>query len=63
MPFPKTDTELAARGYTFDGKAHCKGCNAEIEWWTTPKNKHIPLDPGTLVPHWSTCPNAKEFRR
>lgn len=60
--FPKTDTDLAAQGYEFENKARCKGCQAEIEWWRTPKGKHIALDAGTLEPHWSTCPKAKDFR-
>lgn len=63
MPFPRTDNELTEQGYKFKNKAHCKGCNAEIEWWETPHGKHIPLDAGTLESHWSTCPNAKDFRR
>lgn len=25
--------------------------------------KHIPLNEGTMEPHWSDCPNAKDFRR
>ncbi len=63
MPFPKTDTDLAAQGYEFKNKGHCRGCNADIEWWLTPKGRHIPLDAGTLEPHWSTCPKAKDFRK
>jgi hypothetical protein len=62
MPFPKTDTELAAQGYSFNSRGRCKGCNAEMEWWNTPKGKLIPLDPGTLEPHWATCPVADRFR-
>lgn len=62
MQFPKTDTELKAQGYQFDNTAKCRGCNAEIEWWVTPKSKKIPLDPGTMEPHWATCPNADDFR-
>lgn len=61
--FPRTDTDLAAQGYQFENKGICRGCHAEIEWWTTPKLRMIPLDPGTLEPHWATCQNAKEFRR
>jgi hypothetical protein len=61
--FPRTDTELAAQGYEFKNKGTCKGCRAEIEWWTTPKGKSIPLDAGTLEPHWSNCPNAGDFRK
>ena len=63
MPFPKTDTELTAQGYAFENKAKCRGCGADIEWWLTPKGKHIPLDAATLETHWSTCPKAKDFRK
>ena len=65
MPeFPKTDTALVAAGYVFDGTGRCSGrdCRAEIEWWITPKNKRIPLNAGSLEPHWVDCPNAKDFR-
>ena len=63
MPFPKTNTDLAAQGYVFDNSAHCRGCGAEIDWYRTPKGKKIPLDPGTLEAHWSSCPKAKDFRK
>ncbi len=63
MTFPKTDTQLTAQGYTFEDKTKCRSCHAEIEFWLTPKGRHMPLNAGTLEPHWSTCPNAKEFRK
>jgi hypothetical protein len=65
MPFSKTDTELIKAGYKFDNRGRCMGkdCQAEIEWWLTPKGKRIPLDAGTLEPHWSTCPNREDFRK
>lgn len=63
MEFPRTDTGLTAQGYEFEGKTKCKSCHADIEFWRTPKGKHIPLDAGTLEPHWSTCPNAKDYRK
>lgn len=63
MPFPKTEQELAVAGYEFENTGKCRGCNADIDWFRTPKGKHIPLDVGTLEPHWSNCPKAKEFRR
>lgn len=62
-PFPRTEQELAQAGYEFESKAKCRGCNAEIEWFLTPRGKHIPLDAGTMEPHWSTCPRAKDFRK
>lgn len=63
MPFPKTDNDLVAQGYEFDNKSKCRGCQADIEWWRTPKGKNIPLDAATLEVHWSTCPKAKDFRK
>jgi hypothetical protein len=65
MPFPKTDTELRAAGYTFDRTETCKGpnCRKEIEFWWTPSGKRIPLDPGTMEPHWATCVDADRFRK
>lgn len=62
MSFPTTETGLKEAGYVFDNSGKCKGCDAEIAWYRTPKGKNIPLDEGTLVPHWSTCPNAADFR-
>ena len=63
MPFPKTETELTEQGYRYDNKSLCRGCDATIEWWITPKGAHMPLDPGTKEPHWSTCPNAARFKK
>ena len=65
MPFPKTETELAEQGYKFEGTARCSGpnCHAEIAWYKTPRGKRIPLDEGTLEPHWSSCPDAASFRK
>jgi hypothetical protein len=66
MPFPETTTELVNAGYRFDNGANCRGCGASVEWWITPKGKRMPMDvdaDGNCEPHWSTCPNAKEFRK
>lgn len=63
MPFPHTDTGLAEQGYEFEGKGKCKACQADIEWWRTPKQKHIPLNAGTLEPHWHTCPQVDQRTR
>lgn len=62
MAFPKTEQELALQGYKFKNSGHCSGCNAEIAWYETPRGKMMPLDEGTLEPHWSTCPKAEQFR-
>jgi hypothetical protein len=63
MSFPKTIDEMTAAGYRHEGTANCKACQAPIEWWHTPNGKKIPMDHGTATPHWSTCPNADDFRR
>ena len=61
---PETEQSLAQKGYKFIRTAKCRGenCGQEIEFWETPKGKPQPRDPGTLEPHWATCPNAKDFR-
>lgn len=63
MPFPTSESALLDSGYQFQKLGRCKGCGRDIEWWWTPRGKHMPLDPGTLEPHWSTCPQADDFRR
>ncbi len=58
-----TDGDLKAAGFVFVEKGKCRGqhCHAEIEWWRTPRQKMMPIDPGTMAPHWSTCPDSKNF--
>src|SRR5208282_153230 len=46
MGFPQTIEELKAAGYKFDGESQCKSCGADIEWWTTPRGKKMPVDHG-----------------
>jgi hypothetical protein len=62
MAYPMTIEEMKDQGYKFEGDASCKKCGAAIEWWTTPRNKKMPVDHGTATPHWSSCPNADDFR-
>lgn len=63
MPFPTTEQGLAEAGYVFEGCGRCRSCDAEIAWYRTPKNRPIPLDEGTLVAHFTTCPDADKFRK
>lgn len=68
MGFPRTFDEMKAAGYTFDNDAECRGCGDAIEWWITPNNKKMPMNPMTsgsspAVAHWSTCSDAPSFRR
>ena len=60
---PKTHEGLDAAGYRFSGEGTCRGCDARILWYKTPKDRPIPLDPETFEPHWGSCPQAAEFRK
>lgn len=67
MPFPQTFAAMQAAGYRFENHAKCRGCKADIEWWITPKGKKMPMDlmpkdDSLAVPHWSSCPEAGQFR-
>jgi hypothetical protein len=53
----------ASKGWGFLNTANCKGCSATIDWYKTDKSKYMPLNAGTDVPHWSTCPNREQFKR
>lgn len=62
MSFPQTIEELKRAGYTFEGAGRCRTCGEDIEWWETPSHKKIPMDHGTAVSHFSTCPQADQHR-
>lgn len=63
MAFPRTLEEMAKMGYSHQGSGQCRSCSEPLDWWSTPKGKKIPMDRGTATPHWTTCPNAENFRR
>jgi murein endopeptidase len=67
MPFPQDLDALKLAGYRFDNHARCRGCNAEVEWWFTPKGKKMPFNlmekfSSPAVAHLVTCPERDEFR-
>lgn len=69
MAFPRTRDELIAAGYNFEDHARCKGvnCRQEIEYWTTKNGKRMPFDlmpqgDSKAITHFTTCPDAEEFR-
>ena len=57
----------------------CRGCGQEIKWIEMASGKKMPLDPdpvqmvivnvgigevrGVYMPHWATCPKAKDFKK
>ncbi len=71
MAIPDTRDGLESLGYKYTGSSACRGCGAEMQWFTTPRGKKLPMSaiPGTeddesqkLEAHWSVCPKANEFR-
>jgi hypothetical protein len=62
MPFPQTIDELRRAGYKYENDAKCRTCGADIEWWISPNNKKIPMDHGTAIAHFTTCPDADQHR-
>ena len=65
MSFPKTKAELETAGYGYAESRQCSAreCLAPIELWWTPNGRKIPLNVGTLEPHFATCPAVKNFRK
>lgn len=68
--FPKTISELLARGYIHGAWTNCKACNKLIRFWKTPTGKVIPIDEpnspepsAPAIPHWSTCTDPNRFRK
>lgn len=68
MPFPATLAAMEQAGYKRVNYGRCSGCNAPIEWWTTPKNMPIPMNPMPLpesaaISHFANCPEVARFRK
>ncbi len=59
-----TIEELEADGYKKLNESRCRGknCGAMIIWFETPNGKRMPLNADDLQPHFSSCPDVKEFR-
>jgi hypothetical protein len=62
VPIPKTIDEMLERGFKQKEDAVCRGCGADMTWWETPRGKNLPMNRGTAVAHFTTCPNAEDFR-
>ena len=43
MAIPEKREDLVAMGYVFDNESKCRSCEAEIEWWITPRGKKMPM--------------------
>lgn len=74
MKFPATSDELKNNGWEYDNDSTCRGCQAPIEWWISPKRKKMPMSVVKTAtihqaslemrqPHFADCPNASDFRK
>jgi hypothetical protein len=68
MSFPETLAALEAAGYKHVSYSRCVGCKAAIEWWTTPNDRPIPMDPmaqpdSPALAHFATCPEVAKFKK
>lgn len=68
MPFPKDADALKQAGWVFENDATCRGCGADIEWWTTSAGRKMPMEPmprggSPAVSHFSVCTEADSFRK
>lgn len=43
MPIPTTREGLIDAGYEFSGEGRCRSCDAELEWWISPKGNKMPM--------------------
>ena len=43
-------------------EAKCRGCGFLIYWVKTKAGKNMPVN-ASGIPHWATCPKAKDFKR
>jgi hypothetical protein len=65
--YPRTRQGLEKAGFHKTGNGVCRGCDAPIEWWKTPRGKSIPITViirgrfEELVMHAESCPNRGEF--
>lgn len=69
-PWPYTTVEqLNEAGYHLVRELRCRGkgaggsCDLLLHFYSTPEGKEIPLNPQTLMPHHSTCPDVLLFRK
>jgi hypothetical protein len=65
--FPPTWEEMHEAGYRFERRTRCRHCSKEIEWWTSPSGRWVPLDHAPevgifYVSHWIKCSGAQQAR-
>jgi hypothetical protein len=79
IPEKREDLVAMGYVYDNDARCSGADCHQMIEWWITPKGAKMPMSvvdekdetkafPQPVlrtirVPHWSVCPNAKDFKR
>lgn len=41
----------------------CRSCNQGIRWIITANGKRSPINLSDGLPHWASCPEAKQWRK
>ena len=49
---------LIAKGYTLLKKSKCRACGTPILWFLTAREKRMPFDLDSILPHWERCPKT-----
>lgn len=53
---------LQAEGYVWRGYGTCRECFRRVLWYTNVDRKLVPIDPGTFMLHFATCPKVSPFK-
>jgi hypothetical protein len=57
MPWTFSSHEqLQAEGYVWRGYGVCRTCWRRVLWYTNVDRNLVPVDPGTYMIHFATCP-------
>ena len=65
----EVSTARASMQCTVSGDGQCRSCDGFVIWVRTPAFKSMPVDPrpdpktGVYVSHFTTCPEAKQWRK
>jgi hypothetical protein len=79
MALPQTRDGLERIGYKYLGDGVCRACGVPVQWFETTRRNpttghlgklcfhieagHDELPHLILIPHFASCPNAKDFRK
>jgi hypothetical protein len=54
----ENERRLVRWKWVFVGRAKCKFCKYDIDWWKNRKGRLMPMNSANLERHWIGCTNA-----